>query len=203
LKEGSRLVSGAYAMLFKDRKIFLGDCTVNLEPNAEDLAEIAINTARVAETFGEKPHVALLSYSDFGEHYKDERVRVVRDAIEIVRERWPDLDVDGEMQADTALDRNKIETNFPFCLLSTSANVLVFPDLTSGNIAYKLLVKLTDAEALGPLVLGIGGAVGVIPVGASVNEIVNIATYTAVQAPSEVAGQPSSQFPPEIARPRR
>ncbi len=198
LKEGSRLVSGAYAMLFKDRKIFLGDCTVNLEPNAEDLAEIAINTARVAETFGEKPHVALLSYSDFGEHYKDERVRVVREAIQIVRQRWPELDVDGEMQADTALDRNKVETNFPFCLLSTSANVLVFPDLTSGNIAYKLLVKLTDAEALGPLVLGIGGAVGVIPVGASVNEIVNIATYTAVQAPNEVPGQPSSQFPAEF-----
>jgi malate dehydrogenase (oxaloacetate-decarboxylating)(NADP+) len=203
LKQGSRLVSGAYAMLFKDRKIFLGDCTVNLEPDAEDLAEIAINTARVAETFGEKPHVALLSYSDFGEHYKDERVRVVRDAIEIVRERWPELDVDGEMQADTALDRNKIETNFPFCLLSTSANVLVFPDLTSGNIAYKLLVKLTDAEALGPLVLGIGGAVGVIPVGATVNEIVNIATYAAAQAPTEVTREPSSQFPPPVVRRRR
>jgi malate dehydrogenase (oxaloacetate-decarboxylating)(NADP+) len=195
LREGSRLVSGAYAMLFKDRKIFLGDCTVNLEPDAEDLAEIAINTARVAETFGEKPHVALLSYSDFGEHYKDPRVRVVRDAIRIVRQRWPELDVDGEMQADTALDRNKVEANFPFCLLSTSANVLVFPDLTSGNIAYKLLVKLTDAEALGPLVLGIGGAVGVIPVGATVNEIVNIATYAAAQAPSGIAPRQSSQFP--------
>jgi malate dehydrogenase (oxaloacetate-decarboxylating)(NADP+) len=195
LREGSRLVSGAYAMLFKDRKIFLGDCTVNLEPNAEELAEIAINTARVAETFGEKPHVALLSYSDFGEHYKDPRVRVVRDAIRIVRQRWPELDVDGEMQADTALDRNKVEANFPFCLLSTSANVLVFPDLTSGNIAYKLLVKLTDAEALGPLVLGIGGAVGVIPVGATVNEIVNIATYTAVQAPVGGKRAPVSAFP--------
>jgi malate dehydrogenase (oxaloacetate-decarboxylating)(NADP+) len=194
LREGSRLASGAYAMLFKDRKIFLGDCTVNLEPNAEELAEIAINTARVAETFGEKPHVALLSYSDFGEHYKDPRVRVVRDAIAIVRQRWPELDVDGEMQADTALDRGKVEANFPFCLLSTSANVLVFPDLTSGNIAYKLLVKLTDAEALGPLVLGIGGAVGIIPVGASVNEIVNIATYAAVQVTGDTR-PPSSPIP--------
>jgi malate dehydrogenase (oxaloacetate-decarboxylating)(NADP+) len=183
LRAGSRLVSGAYAMLFKNRKIFLGDCTVNLEPNAEELAEIAINTARAAETFGERPHVALLSYSDFGEHYKDQRVRLVREAIDIVRRRWPELDVDGEMQADTALDRNKMEANFPFCTLSQSANVLVFPDLTSGNIAYKLLVKLTDAEALGPLVLGIGGAVGIIPVGATVSEIVNIATYAAAQAP--------------------
>jgi len=187
LKAGSRLVSGAYAMLFKNRKIFLGDCTVNLVPTAEELAEIAINTARAAETFGEKPHVALLSYSDFGEHYKDERVRVVRSAIDIVRRRWPELDVDGEMQADTALDRSKMETNFPFCTLSSTANVLVFPDLTSGNIAYKLLVKLTDAEALGPLVLGIGGAVGIIPVGATVNEIVNIATYAAAQPPMSVS----------------
>lgn len=122
-------------------------------------------------------------------------MRVVRDAIAIVRQRWPELDVDGEMQADTALDRSKVEANFPFCLLSTSANVLVFPDLTSGNIAYKLLVKLTDAEALGPLVLGIGGAVGVIPVGATVNEIVNIGTYAAVQAPTEAGRHPASRFP--------
>jgi malate dehydrogenase (oxaloacetate-decarboxylating)(NADP+) len=186
LRAGSRLVSGAYAMLFRNRKIFLGDCTVNLEPNPEQLAEIAINTARAALTFGETPHVALLSYSDFGEHYKDARVRLVREAIDIVRQRWPDLDVDGEMQADTALDRNKMEANFPFCTLSSTANVLVFPDLTSGNIAYKLLLKLTDAEALGPLVLGIGGAVGIIPVGATVSEIVNIATYAAAQTPVEV-----------------
>jgi len=198
LRAGSRLVSGAYAMLFKNRKIFLGDCTVNLEPNAEELAEITINTARAAETFGERPHVALLSYSDFGEHYKDQRVRLVREAIDIVRRRWPELDVDGEMQADTALDRNKMEANFPFCTLSQSANVLVFPDLTSGNIAYKLLVKLTDAEALGPLVLGIGGAVGIIPVGATVNEIVNIATYAAAQAPTpltQAAARQASQPP--------
>jgi malate dehydrogenase (oxaloacetate-decarboxylating)(NADP+) len=184
LEAGARLASGAYAMLFKDRKLFLGDCTINMEPDAHGLAEIAINTARVAETFGERPHVALLSYSDFGEHYKDPKVRVVREAIEIVRQRWPELDIDGEMQADTALDRQKVEKNFPFCYLTSSANVLIFPDLTSGNIAYKLLVKLTDCEALGPIVIGIDGPVGIIPVGATVNEIVNIATYTAVQAPS-------------------
>ncbi len=197
LQEDFRLVTGAYAMLFKDRKIFLGDCTVNLHPTAPELAEIAINTARVAETFGETPHVALLSYSDFGEHYKDERVRVVRDAISIVRERWPELDVDGEMQADTALDRLKVEANFPFCELSQTANVLVFPDLSAGNIAYKLLLKLTDAEALGPLLLGIGGAVGVIPVGATVQEIVNIATYTAARAPIQSKLSDTPAFPLE------
>jgi malate dehydrogenase (oxaloacetate-decarboxylating)(NADP+) len=182
VEPGSRLVSGAYVMLFRDRKLFLGDCTVNLEPNADQLANIAINTARVAQTFGEKPRVALLSYSDFGEHNKDLRVHVVREAIELVRQRWPDLEVDGEMQADTALARDKVEKNFPFCTLDGPANVLIFPDLASGNIAYKLLLQLSDVDALGPILVGLGGSVGVIPVGASVSEIVNIATYAAVNA---------------------
>ena len=182
LREDSGLVSGAYAMLFKDRKIFFGDCTVNIAPNAEELAEIALNTAQVAETFGETPRVALLSYSDFGEHYHDGRVSVVRQAVEIIRNRRPDLQVDGEMQADTAVSWRKMSNDFPMCTLTGPANVLIFPDLTSGNIAYKLLENLTDAEALGPLLVGMGGPVNVIPVSAGVNEIVNIATYTVVQA---------------------
>jgi malate dehydrogenase (oxaloacetate-decarboxylating)(NADP+) len=182
LAPGSSVVSGCYAMIFRDRKIFFGDCTVNIHPDAETLAEIAINTARVAEMFGEKPKVAMLSYSDFGEHREDPKVAVVREAIEIVRKRWPGLQIDGEMQADTAVDPAKMEGVFPFCTLGGPANVLVFPDLTSGNIAYKLLEKLTDTEALGPLVVGLGWPVSAIPVGASVSEIVNITTYTAVQA---------------------
>jgi len=182
LREDSSLVSGAYAMLFKDRKIFFGDCTVNIAPNAEQLAEIALNTATVAETFGEVPRVALLSYSDFGEHYNDGRVSVVRDAIEIIRNRRPELQVDGEMQADTAVSWRKMSNDFPMCTLTGPANVLIFPDLTSGNIAYKLLENLTDAEALGPLLVGMGGPVNVIPVSAGVKEIVNITTYTVVQA---------------------
>jgi malate dehydrogenase (oxaloacetate-decarboxylating)(NADP+) len=182
LREGRRIVSGVYAMLFKDRRIFFGDCTVNIDPNAEQLAEIAMNTARVAETFGVVPRVAMLSYSDFGEHYKDPKVAIVRRAIEIVRERWPELEIDGEMQADTALDPDKMKNGFPFCTLSGPANVLVFPDLTSGNIAYKLQLNLTDAEALGPLLVGVGGPVSVIPVGASEAEVVNVATWTAVHA---------------------
>ncbi|HTM43704.1 MAG TPA: NADP-dependent malic enzyme [Polyangiaceae bacterium] len=182
LAADSSVASGVYAMIFRDRKIFFGDCTVNIDPDAETLAEIAINTARVAETFGEKPRVAMLSYSDFGEHRDDPKVKTVRDAIEIVRQRWPGLQIDGEMQADTAVDAEKMEGVFPFCTLGGPANVLVFPDLTSGNIAYKLLERLTDTEALGPLVVGLGGPVSAIPVGATVNEIVNITTYTVVQA---------------------
>jgi malate dehydrogenase (oxaloacetate-decarboxylating)(NADP+) len=106
----------------------------------------------------------------------------VRKAIEIVREARPDLEIDGEMQADTAIDWDKMSENFPFTTLSGPPNVLVFPNLTAANIAYKLLVKLSDAEALGPLVVGLNAPVNVIPVHASVSEIVNVATYTVNQA---------------------
>jgi malate dehydrogenase (oxaloacetate-decarboxylating)(NADP+) len=180
--DDSDVVSAVYAMLFKDRKIFFGDCTVNIEPNAETLAAIAINTARVAETFGQRPRVAMLSFSDFGELHDHPAVAKVRKAVQIVRERAPDLEIDGEMQADTAIDWGKMRGQFPFTTLTGPPNVLVFPDLTSANIAYKLLVKLSDAEALGPLVVGTGRPVGVIPLHSSVREIVDIATYTANQA---------------------
>lgn len=180
-QEKSTVASGVYAMLFRDTKLFFGDCTVNIEPDAETLAGIAINTAEVARQFGVKPRVAMLSYSDFGQHREDTRVQVVREAIKIVRARRPDLEIDGEMQADTAVRWSLLQQDFPFSTLSGPANVLVFPDLTAGNIAYKLLVELTDTEALGPLIAGIGAPINVIPMGATVNEIVNVATYTAAQ----------------------
>ncbi len=182
LEDDATAVSGVYAMLFKDRKLFLGDCTVNVEPDAVTLAEIALNTAKVAETFGQTPRVAMLSYSDFGEHRSDPRVRRVREAIQIVRKRRPDLEIDGEMQADTAVSVSKIAEGFPFAQLSGPANVLVFPDLTSGNIAYKLMQHLAAAEALGPLLVGLAAPVNVIPVEGGVSELVNVATYTANQA---------------------
>lgn len=181
-RSGINRVSGVYAMLFKERKIFFGDCTVNVAPDAAALAEIAINTARVAESFGVTPRVAMLSFSDFGEHHRDPAVARVREAIAKVRERWPDLEIDGEMQADTAVDYRKITSDFPFSQLNGPANVLIFPDLQSGNIAYKLLVHLAAAEALGPLLAGMGAPTSVIPVGADVSDIVNITTWTVVQA---------------------
>ena len=177
----SAVASGVYAMLFRDSKLFFGDCTVNITPDAETLAGIAINTARVAQQFGVTPRVAMLSYSDFGQHRDDNRVDVVRRAIGLVNEEWPDLEIDGEMQADTAVNWALLKQDFPFSKLTGPANVLVFPDLTAGNIAYKLLVELTDTEALGPLISGIGAPVSVIPMGATVNQIVNITTYTVAQ----------------------
>jgi malate dehydrogenase (oxaloacetate-decarboxylating)(NADP+) len=178
----SRAVSGVYVMIFQDRMLFLGDPTVNLHPNAERIAEIALNTARVAETFGQKPQIAMLSYSDFGEYDEDPEVARVRRAIEIVREKRPDLEIDGEMQADTAVNWEKLSTNFPFSRLTGPANVLIFPDLTPGNIAYKLLENLTGAQALGPLVVGMRRPVSVIPVHATVQEIVNVTAYTVNQS---------------------
>ena len=184
----SRVVSGVYAAILDDRKIFLGDCTVNRHPDAETLAEIAFNTAKVASTFGQVPRVAMLSYSDFGEHHRDPEVAKVRRAVEIVRERWPELEIDGEMQADTAVNWQKMQTYFPFSKLTGPANVLVFPDLTSGNIAQKLLFKLADAQGVGPLLVGLGGAVNVMPVHATVNEIVDVVTYTVNVALDQAEG---------------
>ncbi len=179
----SKVVSGVYAMIFPDgRSMFLGDCTVNIHPDAEALAEIALNTAKVAEAFGHRPRVAMLSYSDFGEHRDDPEVQKVQRALALVRERRPDLEIDGEMQADTAVNPQKRADGFPFSTLKGAANVLVFPDLTSGNIAYKLLEHLASAENLGPLLTGVGRPVNVVPVDGGVTEIVNIATFTANQA---------------------
>ncbi|MBA2320026.1 MAG: NADP-dependent malic enzyme [Deltaproteobacteria bacterium] len=178
----SNAASGVYVMIFQDRMLFLGDPTVNLHPTAERIAEIALNTARVAETFGQKPQIAMLSYSDFGEYSDDPEVARVRRAIEIVRERRPELEIEGEMQADTAVNWEKHTKYFPFSRLTGPANILIFPDLTPGNIAYKLLENLTGAQALGPLVVGLRRPVSVIPVHATVQEIVNITAYTVNQA---------------------
>ncbi|MCO4747297.1 MAG: NADP-dependent malic enzyme [Proteobacteria bacterium] len=180
-EDGTDTVSGTYAMVLDDRKIFFGDCTVNVQPSAEQLAQIALNTAKVAEAFGQTPRVAMLSYSDFGEHRSDDEVRRVAEAVRLVRERRPELEIDGEMQADTALLWEKMRKDFPFSTLTGPANVLIFPNLTAGNIAYKLVEELSGAEAVGPLLVGLGGPVNVIPVHASVTEIANVAAYTAHQ----------------------
>jgi malate dehydrogenase (oxaloacetate-decarboxylating)(NADP+) len=174
-------VSGVYAILSRDRKLFIGDCTVNIQPDEDTLAEIALNTARVAETFGEKPRVAMLSFSDFGEHRTHHEVKRVRNAMTLVRRQRPELEIDGEMQADTALNWDKLHSKFPFADLTSEANVLVFPDLTSGNIAYKLLEQLAATETVGPLLVGLGAPVNVVPHTGTVADIVNITVYTVTQ----------------------
>ncbi|MSQ01970.1 MAG: NADP-dependent malic enzyme [Myxococcales bacterium] len=177
-----RCVSGVYIMLFKNRVFFLGDCTVNILPPAQQLAQIAVHTARLAESLGYKPRVAMLSYSDFGEHRDNPEVTKIPEAIQLVRKLWPELVIDGEMQADTAVNAELAGNDFPFSAIQGDANVLIFPGLASGNIAYKLLRELGGATAVGPVIMGLNRPVNVLALGASVNDIVAMAALTVHQA---------------------
>ncbi len=182
VREGLTKVSGLYLLISPKRQIyFLADCTVNIEPSAEDLAEIAICTAEMARRFDVEPRVAMLSFSNFGStrHGLSEKVRR---AAELVKAREPGLMVDGEMQADTAVVPEIIEEDYPFSRLKGGANVLIFPDLEAGNIAYKLLNRIGGCEVIGPILMGMSRPVHVLQRGAEVNEIVNMAAIAVVDA---------------------
>ena len=176
------VTSGVYAMIFKERRLFFGDCTVNDHPDANRLAHIALNTARVARTFGDEPRVAMLSYSDFGEIRGDAQVDTVRRAVDLVRAMDPSLVIDGEMQADTAVSPEMARADFPFSAIQGDANVLIFPGLPSANIAYKLLRELGGATAIGPILVGLARPVNALALGATVDDIVNMAAITVNQA---------------------
>jgi malate dehydrogenase (oxaloacetate-decarboxylating)(NADP+) len=145
------------------------------------LAEIAMCSAEVARSFDVEPRIAMLSFSNFGstKHPLTEKVRV---ATEIVKQIMPDLMIDGEMQADTAVVPEIINETYPFSTLKGGANVLVFPDLQSGNIAYKLMMRIGGAEAIGPILMGIGRPVHVLQRGAEVSDIVNMTAIAVVDA---------------------
>jgi malate dehydrogenase (oxaloacetate-decarboxylating)(NADP+) len=175
-------VSGVYVMLFKGRHMFFGDCTVNVAPNSQELAQIAINTAMVAQSFGYEPKVAMLSFSDFGEHRGLEEVQRVSKALELINLAEPHLQVDGEVQADTAVNSDRAEELFPFSKLKGDANVLIFPNLAAGNISYKLLSHLGGATAIGPLIVGLNKPLNVLALGSDVKDIVNITALTVMQA---------------------
>lgn len=181
IKPELRIVSGLYMMLFKDDIMFFADATVNIEPTSEDLAEIAINTAETARRFGVEPKVAMLSFSNFGSsrHPLSEKVKK---AVEIVKQKMPDLIIEGEMQADTAVVPEILNSTYPFSRLKEKANVLIFPDLQSGNIAYKLLERLSGVKAVGPILMGMNKPVHVLQRGASVDDIVNLAAIAVVDA---------------------
>src|SRR6201999_1964038 len=146
-----RKVSGVYVLITPKGDIyFLADATVNIEPTAEDLAEIAIQTAEKARRFNVEPRVAMLSFSNFGST-RHPLADKVRRATALVKQRAVGLVVDGEMMADTALVRELTEEDYPFSQIKGDANVLIFPSLESGNIAYKLMMQMGGAEALGPI----------------------------------------------------
>jgi malate dehydrogenase (oxaloacetate-decarboxylating)(NADP+) len=175
-------VSGLYVMVTRRGDIyFLADCTVNIEPTAEDLAEIALCAAQTARRFDVTPRVAMLSFSNFGSTQHPLTAKVRR-AVELIRRRDPNLIVDGEVMADTAVVPEIIEETYPFAKLHGGANVLVFPDLTSANTSYKLLARIGGAEPIGPILMGMSKPVHVLQRGAEVEEIVNIAAIAVVDA---------------------
>ncbi len=174
-------VSGLYVIATKKEIYFFADTTVNIEPTAEELAEIALLAASVAREFDIEPRVAMLSFSNFGST-KHPLTDKVRRATELVKQKAPNLMVDGEMQADTAVVPEILEHDYPFSTLKGGANVLVFPNLEAGNIAYKLMMRIGGAEALGPLLMGMAKPVHVLQRGCEVEDIVNMAAIAVVHA---------------------
>jgi malate dehydrogenase (oxaloacetate-decarboxylating)(NADP+) len=172
--KGATRAAGVYIMIVEDQVYLFTDATVNIEPTAEDLAEIASLAADFAKRLEIDPRVAFLSFSNFGStpHPLSDKMRR---AVELTKSRRPDLKVDGEMQADTAVVADIIENRYPFSAVK-DANVLVFPSLESANIAYKLLARLGKAKAIGPILLGMGAPVHVLQTGDDVNAIVQIAS---------------------------
>lgn len=178
---GVKKVSGLYIMLVKNEAFFFADTTVNVNPTAEDLAEIALLAAKTARRFNIEPRIAMLSFSNFGNAPYPESEKVAR-AVEIIHEKDPDLIVDGEMQADTAVYPPILQQDFPFSRIKEKANVLIFPNLDSGNIAYKLLWRIGNADAIGPILMGMGKPIHVLQRGCDVNDIVNMAAIAVVEA---------------------
>ncbi len=184
IRDDVKRVAGLYVICIKGQIYFFADATVNIEPTAEDLAEIAVLVAKKAKHFGVEPKVAMLSFSNFGgtRHPLAEKVR---QAVEIVKKREPNLLIDGEMQADTAVVPEILDKNYPFSTLKGKggANVLIFPDLQSGNVAYKLMQRLGGAEVIGPILLGMRKPVHVLQIG-SMNEtdVLNMTAIAVVDA---------------------
>ncbi|ROL57919.1 NADP-dependent malic enzyme [Bacteroidetes/Chlorobi group bacterium Naka2016] len=181
-------VSGLYILSFKNSVYFLSDTTVNLNPSAEDICDITLQAAEFVKNFDIQPKIALLSYSNFGSA-EGEIPEKMRKALQLIKEKRPDLIVDGEMQADTAVVPEIIDETYPFSELKGGANVLIFPDLDSGNIAYKLLSRLGGAHPIGPILLGMSKSVHVLQRGASVNEILEMIAIAVVDAQNKEKAQ--------------
>ncbi len=187
-RPGVKRVAGAYILILKDRMFFFADTTVNIDPDAETLAEIALLTAEFARRFDVEPRVAMLSFSNFGSN-SHPSAKKARRAVEIVRERAPELAIEGEMQADTAVMASVLQETYPWARLGGPANVLIFPELNSANTAYKLIWRLAGAEAIGPILLGMARPVHVLQRGVEVSDIVNMAAICVVDAQEYAARQ--------------
>jgi len=180
MRQGVNRVVGMHLLLVEGKPYIFADTTVNFEPDVEQLVEITLMAATVARHFNMDPVVAMLSFSNFGDNDRPES-RKVRDAVRKLNERHPDLRVDGEMQADTAILAGHCELAVPDCMVRGSANVLIFPDLQSGNIAYKLVGHLGQGEIIGPLLYGLKQPINMVSVNSTVEKIVNMAALSAYE----------------------
>jgi malate dehydrogenase (oxaloacetate-decarboxylating)(NADP+) len=180
--EPDKVLAGIYILIWKDKQIFVADTTVNITPTAEQLAQIAIQTHDLAKIYSpQHPRVAMLSFSNFGSNDHPDAKRVCQ-ATDMVKHMRPDIEIDGEMQADFAVSWDMLEKSFGFTTLKGPANVLIFPDVTSGNIAYKLLHKLGGATIIGPILTGMKKPVNVLARNSDIEEIVNLVTFTVHRA---------------------
>jgi malate dehydrogenase (oxaloacetate-decarboxylating)(NADP+) len=189
LKPGVSRVSALHLLVLKDRLFFFADTMVNIDPSAAELAEIACLAADTARVFDIEPRVALLSFSSFGSVRHPQAARVA-EAVDLVRQLRPSLVVDGEMHLDTAVVEEIVRENYPHSRIKGDANVLIFPNLAAGNIGYKLVQRLGQAETIGPILMGMRKPVGVLQHGTTVADIVNLAAITAVVG-SGAIGEPA------------
>ncbi|HLG40540.1 MAG TPA: NADP-dependent malic enzyme [Chitinophagaceae bacterium] len=181
-EDGVNKIAGMYLMLTKKGPLFLADTTVNFNPTAEELADITLMTAKEVRHFNIVPRIAMLSYSNFGSSDSPE-ARLVAEARKIVKSKMPSLIVDGEMQANVAFNKELLKENYPFSeLVDKDVNTLIFPNLASGNVTYNILKELGDADAVGPILLGLKKPVHVLQLGSSVRSIVNMALIAVVDA---------------------
>jgi malate dehydrogenase (oxaloacetate-decarboxylating)(NADP+) len=185
VKPGIDRVAGMYIMNTDKGPYFFADTTVNLNPSAEELVEIIGLTANGVKFFDIEPRVAVLSYSNFGSA-KGETANKTAKAATLAKKKYPELIIEGEMQANVALNEEIQKENYPFsALIGKKANTLIFPDLSSGNIAYKLLSEIGNAEAIGPVLLGMNKPVHILQLGSSIREIVNMVAIAVVDAQTE------------------
>ena len=180
VEDGLNKIAGMYILISKDGPMFFADTTVNINPTVEEIVDITLLVAKTVKQYKISPKIALLSYSNFGSNEGEDAIKM-REATKILHEKHPGLIVDGELQANFAVNKELIDDFFPFSMLSgKSANTLIFPNLSSGNIAYKLVKEMSQREAIGPILLGMKKPVHVLQIGSSVREILNMITLGVV-----------------------
>jgi malate dehydrogenase (oxaloacetate-decarboxylating)(NADP+) len=185
VKEEYNHIAGMYVMLTKKGPLFLADTTVNMNPSAQVLVDTTLLTAAEVRRFNIEPKIALLSYSNFGEHKGQGSPGTVKEAVRMLQERYPDLLVEGEMQANYALNGKLRAKRFPFNKLGDAdANTLIFPNLSSGNITYKVLQSVGVAESIGPILMGMKKPVHILQRDSSVREIINMVAIAVIDAQS-------------------